>query len=367
MRTKWLLFLVLLAFLLVLYTYVKLKLPCEPEGSVAKSPRNAANGPLPSSTKAFHHEEPSYDPLSEHVDISVRGKFQRESMEVFCNKHFLGQDSISRLYDSRRHLMFDDGRKAIFCFVPKAGSTDMKRLVLYMGGRLPLETVEWPWVEDSIYIEPALQHVSFLNNSLSASDVSRRINSYYKFMIVRNPLERLASLYRDKIQRPLGESKNKFEIEVKTEILQKYNPKEYLQWKRKKYSNFTVTFQQFINYIVEHNLTSLNEHFVPSLWICHPCFVKYDFYANFRTISSDVAQLLKFFKTDGRYYRNKSLHKPAQETRMLMRSYYSSLAKRDSVKLFAALYDELAFYYTLYPLEKDSHKYLLGVYEPVLW
>lgn len=79
----------------------------------------------------------------------------------------------------------------------------MKRLMLYMGNRLPMDTIDWPWVEDSIYLEPALKHVSLLNKTLTEKQKSQRMNDYYKFMIVRNPFERLVSGYRNKLEKPV--------------------------------------------------------------------------------------------------------------------------------------------------------------------
>ena len=85
----------------------------------------------------------------------------------------------------------------------QVGCTNLKRLMLYMGNHLPVETIEWPWVEDSIYLEPALQHASFLNKTLTVKEKLRRMKDYYKFVIVRNPFERLVSGYRNKVEKPV--------------------------------------------------------------------------------------------------------------------------------------------------------------------
>lgn len=85
----------------------------------------------------------------------------------------------------------------------QVGCTNLKRLMLYMGNHLPVETIEWPWVEDSIYLEPALQRASFLNKTLTAKEKLRRMKDYYKFVIVRNPFERLVSGYRNKVEKPV--------------------------------------------------------------------------------------------------------------------------------------------------------------------
>ena len=76
----------------------------------------------------------------------------------------------------------------------------MKRLMLYMGGHLSQSTIDWPWVEDHIYLEPTLKHASLMNSSLTPSEVVNRLQTYYKFMVVRNPLERLLSAYINKIE-----------------------------------------------------------------------------------------------------------------------------------------------------------------------
>ena len=90
-----------------------------------------------------------------------------------------------------------------YFLVLQVGCTNLKRLMLYMGDHLPVQTIDWPWVEDSIYLEPALQHASFLNKTLTLKEKLQRISDYYKFIIVRNPFERLVSGYRNKIEKPV--------------------------------------------------------------------------------------------------------------------------------------------------------------------
>lgn len=66
-----------------------------------------------------------------------------------------------------------------------------------------METIDWPWVEDSIYLEPALKHASLLNKTLTVDQKLQRISEFYKFMIVRNPLERLVSGFKNKLEKPV--------------------------------------------------------------------------------------------------------------------------------------------------------------------
>lgn len=152
-------------------------------------------------------------------------------------------------------------------------------------------------------------------------------------------------------------------------ILRKYRKAELKYWsltQKSKPFNISVTFSEFVRYVVESSIPDMNEHFQPIMDICHPCIVKYDFYVNFRNISHDVKQLIAKFRTDPRFYRDESLHNSREQTSVVMEKYYSTLSHRDKVQLLGAWYDEILFYYTLYPSERDSHRRLLGIDIPIL-
>lgn len=237
-----------------------------------------------------------------------------------------------------------------------------------MGGHLPMDTLDWPWVEDSIYLEPALKKASLLNNTLSMNSKVMRIRTYYKFMITRNPLERLASAYRNKIKPPLShKQKNKFEEVTKRRILEEYRYREFQEWQeRGEKFNISVTFSEFVQYFIETDVMVMNEHFRPSIDICHPCVTKFDFYGNFRLLSSDVKSLVKKLETESRFYMDTSLHNSSEETSTKLQMYYSTLSHRVKVQLLGKLYDDLLFYYTLYPKDRHSHHQLLGLKDNVL-
>ena len=243
----------------------------------------------------------------------------------------------------------------------------MKRLMLYMGGQLPLKTVDWPWVEDSVYLEPALSRASLMNKTLVTNEKVLRLKTYYKFMIVRNPLERLVSAFRNKIESPLSRERlDRFPQFLKVEILEQYRSSKFRQWKSRTDLNISVAFSEFVQYFIETDVMKMNEHFRPSIDICHPCLIKYDFYGNFKNYSSDVAQLIDKFGTSRKFYRDKSLHSSSEQTDKKMALYYDQLSYRDKARLLGKLYDDLLFYYTLYPSERHSHYHILGLKLPVM-
>ena len=55
--------------------------------------------------------------------IYMLSQFQKKRVSEMCSKHVFPREQKLPIYDELqfffRHLMFDDKRKAIFCFVPK--------------------------------------------------------------------------------------------------------------------------------------------------------------------------------------------------------------------------------------------------------
>lgn len=235
-----------------------------------------------------------------------------------------------------------------------------------------MNTIDWPWVEDRIYLEPALAKTSFLNKTLLLSEKVQRLKTYYKFTIVRNPLERLVSAYRNKIEGPVSYKKREdFPHNLRIQILGQYHDSELHYWRQVNSKdssklNISVTFSDFVRHFIETDIMKLNDHYRPSIDICHPCIARYNFYANFRNFSTDVAQLIKKFQTEPRFYRDQSLHISSEQTSQMLTEYYSRLSHRDRVRLLGKLYDDLLFYYTLYPADRHSHYQLLGIEHPVL-
>ena len=91
--------------------------------------------------------------------------------------------------------------------------------------------------------------------------------------------------------------------------------------------------------------------------------MKYDIYANFRSLSQDVAYIVRKIHAQPDYYRDMSLHTYATQTKNLLEHYYSQLPESLRHCLFEDWEIELNFYYHLYPDERNSHVLLLGVDE----
>ena len=66
-------------------------------------------------------------------------------MQEFCSEmpdidHALPSNP-SELNILFQHLLYDDSRRMVFCYVPKNGCSNMKRMMLVLNGILPPESI----------------------------------------------------------------------------------------------------------------------------------------------------------------------------------------------------------------------------------
>ena len=239
----------------------------------------------------------------------------------------------------------------------------MRRFLFALQGLIPRESITWAKVSENQYLTPPIKKSSFLNTSLTDEERIHKIKTYYKFMFVRNPLERLLSAYLNKLSKPLNfkERWRSFE-NYKRLIVQRYRPQDFERWLNGQGKvEEQVSFRDYIHFILDSPNGLLNEHFAPIINNSHPCKIRYHFYGNFKMYSSDMAQIIRKLNVSAEYYWDQSEHKPGHETKDYLQYYYSQLSEDFKHHLFEYFHQDLDFYYHLYPEEKTSHMELLDV------
>ncbi len=156
--------------------------------------------------------------------------------------------------------------------------------------------------------------------------------------------------------------------QFKLKILRKVgNVEELKRWQSGNRSiELWLTFPQYIQWVVDSNNSLLNQHFGPQTEVIYTCRIVYDFYGNFKQIGKDMAMIIKKIDVPMKYYPNTSYHDPSHQTGSLVEEYYSQLSTELKHALFRDFYQELVFYYHLYPKESTRHCQLLETDELML-
>ncbi|XP_021455107.2 carbohydrate sulfotransferase 14 [Oncorhynchus mykiss] len=175
-----------------------------------------------------------------------------------------------------QHILVNDEHRFLYCYVPKVACSNWKRVLKVLSGAL-----------ENVDVNIKMNHKSDLLflSSLKPEEIRYRLKHYFKFMFVREPMERLLSAYRNKF----GEIKA-YQEKYGAEIIRRY---------RKGHAKDTavagddVTFAEFVRYLLDEDVDRMNEHWMPIYNLCQPCAVSYDFIGSYEHLESDADYVLQ--------------------------------------------------------------------------
>ena len=221
--------------------------------------------------------------------VHQRQYARRGHIQTICEHNDLGNPAtksqditpsqLSRIY-------VDDTYKMLYCEVPKVACTNWKRILLILSGKMN--------TSDPERLSPALVHTEYQRkylrtlNTYKPHQILTKIRHYYKFMFVRNPLERVVSAYRNKF----ATSYNKrYPMRIGRKIIQRYRPGAS---QHSMQTGDDVTFEEFVMFLLdERTKQPYDIHWRPYYQICHPCMMQYDFVGKYETLNQDVDFILE--------------------------------------------------------------------------
>ncbi|XP_078373891.1 carbohydrate sulfotransferase 11-like [Oculina patagonica] len=163
--------------------------------------------------------------------------------------------------------------KLVFCFIPKVSCTTWKR-TLYSAEN----------DGEQVGYNPHRRGLFSWLNDYSVVERNEILKSYYKAMFVREPFARLASAYRDKVNK----------VWFKRFVFPNKSTGEEKKEGR-------ASFSTFIKSVLSSNQTTPqqrgDQHWRSYEQIC-PCEVNYDFIGHFENLAEEAPQLLKITGAD---------------------------------------------------------------------
>ena len=289
-------------------------------------------------------------------------QFQKSAIDHYCSLYYQSYFQHTPYYKDR-HALYDENHRAMFCFLPKVGCTNLKILFIVNQELYPRTELDKP--RENLDKEIFRSALKQFRNQTNEKLIATSFDSYFKFMMVRNPLERLLSAYRDKVEkysRNFSVTTDPSFTWLRNDIFKRSHPELYMQWVEDGMKPVKNSFYDFINYWLNPGGSSIahNDHFSPMIDVCKPCKVRYDFYGNFKHFDRDAQVLVDRIGASSSDLKQ-GYYSEDSSTDQRMNVYYSTLTETQRIAVVKKMSLDLQFYYTLFPEERDSHKQILNV------
>lgn len=275
----------------------------------------------------------------------TRIKWWRQHMRNACHNLGMAPSPDSFTPEMMEYLIVDDTNKLLFCHIAKVASTTWKRVFLQLTGKVNVSNFLTISANDIHHRYD--QHFTYLSE-FSKEQISQRLRDYFKFVFVREPLERILSAYKNKFFTKTL-SADYFKWKFGRKIIARY--RRPLSRIPANNTGEGVTFEEFASYLVDDKQRiKMNEHWEEYNKMCHPCLIDYDFVGHLERIDEDSQYVLDLNALSDRIKvpsRRESLYS-YRKTNSYMKEYYSQLKPETISRLYQKYKaDYLIFNYTI--------------------
>ncbi|KAF7667687.1 hypothetical protein LDENG_00052810 [Lucifuga dentata] len=221
-----------------------------------------------------------HSPATADVDSQILQEIRNRTIKTICGQKNMPHSvwSLSPLQRKTllQHVLVNDEYRFLYCYVPKVACSNWKRVLKVLNGAL-----------ENIGVKIKMDHRSDLQflSSLKPEEISYRLKHYFKFMFVREPMERLLSAYRNKF----GEIES-YQKKYGVEIVKRYRKS---RAKDAPVNGDDVTFPEFVRYLLDEDVERMNEHWMPMYNLCQPCAITYDFIGSYENLERDADFVLQ--------------------------------------------------------------------------
>ncbi|XP_067002353.1 carbohydrate sulfotransferase 11 [Anabrus simplex] len=300
-------------------------------------------------SRNHHQENGSWSPSRDEIPawmLEVENSMveRRRHLKEACSMLGLdvpGNDSLHRpnpweFFVNRPHHI-------VWCNVFKAASTSWMYNFNVLAGYSP------KFLQNSKLVPLNLARRRYSRPSLH--DLQVALNDSISFLIVRHPLERLLSAYRDKLEYSLPHTLHQ---KLGNQIILKYRtgaPK-IIPIGRKSYRKNPrwPTFPEFVNYLVDVHKKGepFDMHWTPITEFCTPCQVDFDIICKFETLQEDQNYLIHLARLQDIIRPQWKNPAKGRTTHEVAAGYYSQLTKTQILQLYNIFrYDFELFGYSL--------------------
>ncbi|XP_072044809.1 carbohydrate sulfotransferase 11-like [Amphiura filiformis] len=208
-------------------------------------------------------------------------KRRKDLIRKVCEKSRSKNDSVTELYDdTKRHIYVVDKYKLMFCYIPKVGCSNWKRILMILE-------------DHNRTIDGIDSREAHARNKLKllrfypGEQLENRLKDYRKFMFVRHPLSRIVSTYKNKYA-------DLSVFRVAPLVLRRYAiriMKKYRQNPTQKdlETGENVTWSEWLQYIADPTeQMDFDRHWKEMYKLCSPCAIDYDYVGKLENIKEEA-------------------------------------------------------------------------------
>ncbi|XP_017593777.1 PREDICTED: LOW QUALITY PROTEIN: carbohydrate sulfotransferase 9 [Corvus brachyrhynchos] len=286
---------------------------------------------------ALHPLNKTFIKGDEWQDIDSIQEKRRAFLQDFCKTYNSRKKLQTHLVHLVSRIYVEDRHKVLYCEVPKAGCSNWKRVLMVLSG---LAASANNISHDDVHYGKHLRKL----DSYDLKGIYTRLNTYTKFIFVRDPMERLVSAFRDKFEHP----NSYYHPVFGKAIIKKYRhnaDEEALK------TGSGVKFKEFIQYLLDsHRPVGMDIHWEQVSKLCYPCLINYDFIGRFETLEEDANYFLQLVGAPAhlKFPKFKDRHSSDERTSAeVVRQYLKELSKEERQLTYDFYHlDYLMFNYT---------------------
>ncbi|XP_053979705.1 carbohydrate sulfotransferase 11 isoform X1 [Hylaeus volcanicus] len=251
---------------------------------------------------------------------------RQERLQYNCEEILGDGESVNEVSDpeSFRNVLVDEQHELLYCYVPKVACTNWKRVLMVATGK-------WPG-SDPLEIPANQAHSPGTFKRLSnytLPEIERMLATYDKLIVVRHPLERLLSAYRNKLEAKHEKSSKYFQTRFGKKIIKRCRRNATEESLKR---GDDVTFREFVEFITDDSSNETrNEHWNPIYELCQPCLVNYNLVSKYESLVEDATEVLERMGVESVNFPAKPSN--SEPTAKKLEKYYSTLTYKQLRKL----------------------------------
>jgi len=206
--------------------------------------------------------------------LEQRQRVRQDHLNNYCFSHNIQNTAGNVERGKLRFLMVNDKYKTVYCFIPKVACTQWHTVFLALNNQTNVTDPE---------IIHNRANYRFLYH-YSDQEVKVRLQTYFKFLFVRDPFERLLSAYENKFttRDPLALKYFQYYSNAIIQNFKKIDPS----------ATNEMNFKKFIYYVSTIGFNN-EPHWTTYDALCHPCDISYDFIGHFNDMVEEAPYILR--------------------------------------------------------------------------